>query len=97
MSSPIQLPVKYKSLSPKDRREVRQQYIKLQKGGCYFCKMQLADAPSNEVQSAYIDESLFPENFFDWPEHLHHCHKTGMTIGVVHPRCNAYLWQYLGE
>ena len=45
----------------------------------------------------YITNSLFPPNFFKWPVHLHHSHDTGMTIGAVHARCNAVLWQYHGE
>jgi hypothetical protein len=28
---------------------------------------------------------------------LHHCHQTGLTIGAVHAKCNAVLWQYHGE
>lgn len=32
-----------------------------------------------------------------YPVHLHHDHKTGLTIGAVHAKCNAVLWQYYGE
>jgi hypothetical protein len=44
-----------------------------------------------------INQILFPKSFFKYPVHLHHCHKTGLTLGAVHHYCNAYLWQYLGE
>ncbi|AGI61771.1 hypothetical protein VCO139_0016 [Vibrio phage VCO139] len=40
---------------------------------------------------------LFPKNMFQYPIHLHHDHNTGMTIGAVHARCNAVLWEYYGE
>jgi hypothetical protein len=49
------------------------------------------------VMSKKINVDLFPPNFFKWPVHLHHDHRTGMTIGAVHCRCNAVLWQYHGE
>ena len=48
-------------------------------------------------QEVWVDEELFPENFFTHPAHLHHCHKTGLTLGAVHPRCNAILWQHYGK
>lgn len=61
------------------------------------CGTLLSRAADQIVLSKPIDVSLFPENFFRWPVHLHHSHKTGMTIGAVHAYCNAVLWQYHGE
>jgi len=47
--------------------------------------------------SNQINENLFPPKFLNWPVHLHHDHKTGMTVGAVHSHCNAVLWQYHNE
>jgi hypothetical protein len=93
----MELPVKYTTLSPRQKRLVRLEYIKLQNGKCYHCGESLGGKPSTEVMEKYIEKSLFPPNFFTHPIHLHHNHETGMTIGVVHARCNAVLWQYFGE
>jgi hypothetical protein len=93
----MKLPVNYEKLSAEERRQVREEYIALQKGRCLFCNEKLLDDPVEYVQNALIDESLFPKGFFQNKEHLHHDHDTGMTIGTVHARCKAYLWQFLGE
>jgi hypothetical protein len=93
----MELPTKYTKLSPRQKRLVRLEYIKLQNGKCYHCGESLGDKPSAEVMGKYIDTSLFPPNFFTHPIHLHHNHETGMTIGTVHCQCNAVLWQYYGE
>ena len=91
------LPVEYSSLGPYEKRPVREQYVKKQKGLCYFCKESLEGPARQDVRRAKINESLFPRNFFSHPIHLHHDHNTDLTLGAVHSRCNAYLWQYLGE
>jgi hypothetical protein len=62
-----------------------------------LCKQPLTKEPSKEVGVLKINECLFPKNFFSFPIHLHHDHKTGLTIGAVHAKCNAVLWQYHGE
>lgn len=93
----MKLPVNYKNLSPKERKIVREEYIKIQKGNCYFCKEKLSEEPEKKVKLKKINHNLFPKGFFDWPVHLHHNHKTGLTIGAVHNYCNAVLWQYFGE
>ena len=93
----IKLPVNYEELKCKERRMVREEYIKLQKGKCYHCGASLDKNPCSSVRSMKIDKSLFPSNFFKFPVHLHHNHNTGMTIGAVHCYCNAVLWQYHGE
>ena len=90
----MELPVNYNELHFKERRVVREEYIKLQEGKCCHCGCLLKEKP---VMDKVIDIGLFPPNFFKWPVHLHHSHDTGMTIGAVHNYCNAVLWQYHGE
>ena len=87
----------YKELEPKDRRLVREEYIKLQNGLCMFCKTPLNDNPPSKVTDLIIRWEYFPQNFLKYPVHLQHCHKTGLTEGAVHAYCNAVLWQYYGR
>lgn len=93
----MELPINYNDAHWTVRKAAREQYQEQQNGDCWYCGMPLSEAPSNEVEAAFIDKSLFPENFFEYPIHLHHNHETGKTIGAVHCKCNAYLWQYKGE
>jgi hypothetical protein len=93
----MDLPVNYENSSPKQRRLVREEYVSVQGGLCQFCGNPLDGDPSDEVKNAWIYKKLFPKFFFKHPVHLHHDHDTGMTIGAVHARCNAHLWQYHGE
>lgn len=93
----MNLPIKYSSSHWTVRRKARLEYIKQQEGLCWFCKKDLEGSPSQEVLDSPIDLRLFPKGMFDHPVHLHHDHNTDMTIGAVHARCNAYLWQYKGE
>ena len=93
----MNLPVNYVLTSIAERRLVREEYVKIQGGRCSYCGSLLSGNPSKEVLSKIINKSLFPVNFFKYPVHLHHCHKTGMTIGAVHNKCNAVLWEYNGE
>jgi len=93
----MELPVNYEELHWTEKRIVRGEYVKKQKGRCYHCGKPLTGKPSEDVRCFSVDKRLFPPNFFKWPVHLHHCHKTGMTIGAVHNYCNAVLWQYHGE
>ena len=95
--SKMKLPVNYKELGWKERRKVREEYIKRQNGKCHFCGKPIYGNPTREVISMPIHKQIFPPKFFDYPVHLHHNHDTGMTIGAVHARCNAVLWQYYGE
>lgn len=95
----MNLPVKYSELSREEKREVRLEYVRLQGGRCYHCQGKL-DAPVPSRISMYpIEWWMFPggRDFLKYPVHLHHNHDTDLTIGAVHARCNAYLWQYLGE
>ncbi len=80
-----------------ERRAMRIQYIEHQKGLCIHCNAPLSGPPAKHIQAKAINLKLFPPNFLKHPIHLHHNHSTGMTIGAIHARCNAYLWQYRGE
>ena len=93
----MELPIDYDKASPSEKTAARDRYIKRQKGLCWYCKEPLTEQPSQEVMEKFIYKRLLPENFFVWPVHLHHNHDTGLTIGAVHSRCNAVLWQYHGE
>lgn len=91
------LPVKYDSLDWREKKDVREEYVKLQEGNCMFCLQDLTNSPPNSVLSQKINWKLFPPNFLKYPIHLQHCHKTGLTEGAVHAYCNAVLWQYHGR
>ena len=93
----MKLPVNYENLHWRKKREVREEYVRQQKGLCFFCGASLKGKPSAEIANKRVDFTLFPINFFKYPVHLHHDHKTGMTLGAVHNHCNAVLWQYHGE
>ena len=90
-------PIDYNKATFQQRKEIREQYILYQKGKCWYCKSDIYGVPSRKVRNKSINSNLFPKYFFSWPIHLHHNHRTGMTIGAVHNKCNAILWQYLGE
>ena len=91
------LPARYDDLSPLARRAVRLEYIRLQNGNCQHCGEPLDGEPSSNIRAKSIDLRRFPRDFLRHPVHLHHCHRTGLTIGAVHARCNAVLWQYHGR
>ncbi len=91
------LPTDYTKLNPVERREVREQYVMEQEGKCYHCGGELSGPPAGAEAYRPVNTRLFPSGFFDHPIHLHHSHKSGMTIGAVHSVCNAILWQYHGE
>lgn len=93
----MDLPVDYNKLTTIQRRDVRIKYINLQGGVCHHCMESLTGKPSKDIRCKPINERLFPVGFFAHPIHLHHDHKTGLTIGAVHALCNAVLWQYHGE
>lgn len=93
----IELPTDYDSLSWKERRDVRDRYVKKQNGLCCHCGGSLSEEPPMKIKQKPINRSLFPKSFFMHPVHLHHSHDTGLTIGAVHNKCNAVLWQYHGE
>lgn len=93
----MDLPINYDKASQANKKKARLAYIDLQEGLCWFCKTSLDKEPSQEVLSKPINLRLFPKGMLNTPVHLHHDHNTGLTIGAVHSRCNAYLWQYKGE
>lgn len=88
------LPIDYTKLTPKQRKEVREQYIKEQDGECFYCGCSLSESPPKEITDKPINWKLFPPNFLKYPIHLQHSHTTGMTEGAVHSYCNAVMWQY---
>lgn len=93
----MNLPANYNNLSTKERRDVRNEYVNIQKGMCKHCNHDLNKKPPKHILTKTIKRTLFPTNFFKYPVHLHHDHTTGATIGAVHNYCNAVLWQYHGE
>jgi hypothetical protein len=92
-----ELPVMYDNLTTKERREVREQYVKEQKGLCYWCKADLSAAPRQDITEKRINLKLFPPGFLNFPIHLQHDHQEGLTEGAVHARCNAVMWQHHGR
>lgn len=97
MGRKYDLPVEYSSLSYRERRLVREQYIVEQGGKCHYCGESLDSSPRADVLAKPLNMRLFPENFLKYPVHLHHCHDSDLTIGAVHAYCNGVLWQYEGE
>ncbi len=93
----MKLPVNYNEIHYTDKRAVRNEYIKLQKGKCAHCGAPLSSSATKEILNKQVNKKLFPKGFFKWPIHLHHDHITGMTIGAIHNYCNAVLWQYHDE
>jgi hypothetical protein len=90
----MELPTDYNLLNGTQRRTVREKYIKLQNGKCFYCKQLLCENPPQIITEKRINLSLFPPNFLKYPVHLQHDHNTGMTEGAVHAYCNAVMWQY---
>ena len=93
----MELPINYETSHWTVRKRARLLYVREQLNQCCHCGNRFLDGPSDEVMNKPINKSLFPKGMFDYPIHLHHDRTTGMTIGAVHARCNAYLWQYKGE
>lgn len=87
----------YRKLTQPQRAVLRGQYVKVQGGRCCHCHGLLGEEPPQEIRAKSINWRRFPPNFTRHPIHLHHSHKTGLTIGAVHALCNAVLWQYHGE
>jgi len=93
----MELPVNYDRLHYSKRRLVREEYVRRQNNICCHCGASLSGKPDRQIRELPILLTLFPRGFFKNPIHLHHDHNTGMTIGAVHAKCNAVLWQYHGE
>lgn len=92
----MNLPVDYTKLDWREKRLVREQYIREQSGKCFWCDSSLDSSPNSELLDIPIDWSLFPggEEFLKYPVHLQHDHSTNMTEGAVHSLCNAIMWSY---
>jgi len=90
----MKLPINYKEAHWTVRKQAREQYVLEQNGLCAHCGTKLTEKPSKKVQTLSVNKNLFPASMFDYPVHLHHNHNTHMTIGAVHAKCNAVLWQY---
>jgi hypothetical protein len=93
----IVLPAMYDELTREERARVREEYARLQGGLCPFCLQPLVADPPPVIQRLPIDSVRWPPEFFRWPQHLHHNHRTGLTIGTYHARCNAVLAAYFRE
>lgn len=93
----MKLPVMYDNLEWHHRRDVRNEYIRLQENKCWYCKSDLTQEPPSDILSKQINWNRFPGGFMNNPIHLQHDHKTGLTEGAVHAYCNAVLWQYEGR
>ena len=93
----MKLPVDYTKLNPKKKKQVREYYIELQEGKCYYCDHDLQKEPPSIIIEKKIDWKYFPPFFMRYPIHLQHNHKTNMTEGAVHAYCNAVMWQYEGR
>lgn len=90
-------PLNYDLATREQRYHKRNEYVQAQKGLCLHCKTPLNSLPAAHIMLTEIDWRLFPAGFRNHPVHLHHDHNNGLTIGAVHMRCNAVLWQYYGE
>ena len=93
----MQLPINYDNSHWTVRKEAREQYQKEQNNKCWYCEEDLFEEPKSKKANRSINLKLFPSGMFNYPIHLHHDRKMGMTIGAVHCKCNAILWQYHGE
>ena len=88
------LPVDYTKLNWRDRKGVREQYVREQEGKCFYCGEVLNENPPKRITGKKIVWGMFPPNFLKHPIHLQHNHGTGITEGAVHAYCNAVMWQY---
>ena len=93
----MNLPVEYDELTGPERRAVREEYVRLQGGNCWYCGENLEAGAPERIKEKEINWSYFPPNFLAHPVHLQHDHETGLTEGAVHAYCNAVLWQYEGR
>jgi hypothetical protein len=100
MTVKYNLPVDYTKLSQKEKRAVREQYIKEQNNLCMFCKENLFADPPESITNKPIDWRAFPGGKYGFLKnsiHLQHCHNSNLTEGAVHAYCNATMWQYYGR
>ena len=94
----LTIPAYYDNLTWYERRLVREEYIILQKGACWHCGQTLLHDTLDEYKARFpLDSRYWPAEFLKHPVHLHHDHRTGLTVGATHAYCNAVLAQYYGE
>ena len=93
----MELPINYDKAPWKVRKAAREQYVTDQEQLCCHCGNPLNGEPTRKVLNQKINLRFFPKGFLKNPVHLHHNHRTGLTIGAVHAYCNAVLWQFHGE
>jgi len=94
----LTIPAMYDHLTWFERRLVREEYILIQKGLCYYCKAPLdMGTPPDLMHRFPLDPRRWGPEFLKHPIHLHHDHRSGLTLGATHAYCNAILAQYHGE
>lgn len=93
----MKLPVIYDDCTIAQRRAIREEYIRLQDGKCFYCAAPLSEDSIYNAENKPVKYSLFPPAFFSNPVHLQHDHVSGLTEGAVHSYCNAVMWQYEGR
>jgi len=94
MTQEFILPTDFTKLNPRKKKQVREQYARMQKGLCMYCNEPLDGPPPERITSLPVN---FPAHFFKFPVHLQHNHDNNMTEGAVHCYCNAVMWQYEGR
>ena len=87
----------YNKLTQRQRRNLREEYVRRQKGKCFYCEEALDEPAPERVTEKKVNWNWFPTEFLKHPIHLQHDHDTGMTEGAVHAYCNAVMWQYEGR
>ena len=60
----MKLPVNYDKPSTLERKKVREEYIRIQRGRCSYCGELLTDPPRRDIAEKKIHTNLFPPNFF---------------------------------
>jgi hypothetical protein len=88
------LPVRYSKIPIHRKHVVRNKYVRLQGGLCWFCDAKLEGPPPPKIADKKIRPELYPPGFFNHPVHLQHNHQSDLTEGAVHAHCNAVLWEY---
>jgi len=89
--------VKYNTLNNRQKKALREEYIREQNYKCFYCKEDLRQPPPKRITDLKINLTLFPPNFLGNPIHLQHNHTTDLTEGAVHAYCNAIMWEYEGR
>lgn len=84
----LELPTKYSSLTGERKSAVKEAYICLQRDRCWLCGDDLYDPPKFLVENPNYMPLCGNQLAEHSPLHLHHDHKTGLTLGVTHAECN---------